>query len=73
MNRVLLVCVIILVGLSGCSTEFVYDNLQRQRLEQCQKLPTRDQRVECQRQATQSHDAYEAERERVKQDPSKEY
>ncbi|RUO74247.1 hypothetical protein CWI80_02560 [Pseudidiomarina sediminum] len=69
----LLVSMITVIGLSGCSSKFIYDYSSRYRTEQCKKLPTKEQRFDCVRKTEESHGAYEAERERVKQDPSKDY
>ncbi|MBY6063415.1 hypothetical protein [Pseudidiomarina sediminum] len=73
MKRMLLVGVMTVVGLSGCSSKFIYDYSSIYRTEQCKKLPTKEQRFECVRKTQESHGAYEAERDRVRQDPSKDH
>ena len=63
MRRLLTLFVALLM--SGCSAAGWYYGAQDERLEQCQRLPSEIQRMECEREVTKTFAEYTREREQA--------
>lgn len=59
MNKTLIVCVIFLIA--GCSTKAVYDNIQHNNRQACNRVPP-PQYEECIARSEKSYEEYERER-----------